>query len=40
MNIDSNLKWDDDLNAINPKISSKIRILRSPRKIVHIETSL
>ncbi len=38
MKIDSNLKWDDDINAIIPKISSKIGILRSLRKIVPIET--
>ncbi len=24
MNIDSNLKWDDHINAIVPKISSKL----------------
>ncbi len=38
MKIDSNLKWDDDINAIISKISSKIGILRSLRKIVPIET--
>ncbi len=38
MKIDSNLKWDDHINAIIPKISSKIGILRSLRKIVPIET--
>ncbi len=38
MKIDSNLKWDDQLNAIIPKSSSKIGILRSLRKIVPIET--
>ncbi len=38
MKIDSNLKWDNHINAIIPKISSKIRILRSLRKIVPIET--
>ncbi len=38
MKIDSNLKWDDHINAIIPKISSKIEILRSLRKIVSIET--
>ncbi len=36
--IDSNLKWDDHINAIIPKLSSKIGILRSIRKIVPIET--
>ncbi len=36
--IDSNLKWDDHINAIIPKISSKIGILRSLRKILPIET--
>ncbi len=34
MKIDSNLKWDDHINAIIPKISSKIGIIRSLRKIV------
>ncbi len=38
MKIDSNLKWDDHINAIIPKISSKIGILRPLRKIVPIET--
>ncbi len=38
MKIDSNLKWDDHINAIIPKLSSKIGILRSLRKIVLIET--
>ncbi len=38
MKIDSNLKWDDHINAIIPKISSKIGILRSLRKVVPIET--
>ncbi len=38
MKIDSNLKWDDHIYAIIPKISSKIGILRSLRKIVPIET--
>ncbi len=38
MKIDSNLKWDDHINVIIPKISSKIGILRSLRKIVPIET--
>ncbi len=38
MKIDSNLKWDDHINAIIPTISPKIGILRSLRKIVPIET--
>ncbi len=38
MKIYSNLKLDDHINAIIPKISSKIGILRSLRKIVPIET--
>ncbi len=38
MKIDSNLKWDDHINAIIPKLSSKIGILRSLRNIVPIET--
>ncbi len=38
MKIDSNLKWDDHINAFIPKISSKIGILRSLRRIVPIET--
>ncbi len=38
MKIDSNLKWDDHTNAIIPKISCKIGILRSVRKIVPIKT--
>ncbi len=38
MKIDSNLKWNDHINAIIPKISSKIGILRSLRMIVPIET--
>ncbi len=38
MKIDSNLKWDDHINAIIHKISSKIGILRSLRKIVPIVT--
>ncbi len=32
MKIDSNLKWDNHMDAIIPKISSKIGILRSLRK--------
>ncbi len=38
MKIDSDLKWDDHINAIISKISSKFGILRSLRKIVPIET--
>ncbi len=38
MKIDSNLKWDDHINAIISKFSSKIRMLRCLRKIVLIET--
>ncbi len=38
MKIDWNLKWDDHINVIIPKISSKIGILRSLKKIVPIET--
>ncbi len=38
MKIDSNLKCDDHINAIVPKISSKIRILRPLRYVVPIET--
>ncbi len=38
MKIDSNLKWDEHINAIIPKISSKIGILSSLRVIVPIET--
>ncbi len=38
MKIESNLKWDDHINGIIPKISSKIGIVRSLRKIVPIET--
>ncbi len=38
MKIDSNLKWDDHINDIIPKISSKIGIFRTLRKIVSIET--
>ncbi len=37
MKIYSNLKWDDHINSIKPKISSIIGILRYPRKIVHIK---
>ena len=36
--INSNLKWDDHINNMIPKISAKIGILRSLRKIVPIHT--
>ena len=36
--IGSNLKWDDHINDMIPKISAKIGILRSLRKIVPIDT--
>ncbi len=32
MKIDSNLKWDDHINAIIPKISSKIWNFKIPKK--------
>ncbi len=38
MKVYSKLEWDDHINAIIPKISSKIGNLRSQRKIVLIET--
>ncbi len=38
MFIDFNLKWDDHINNIIPKISAKIGILRSLRNIVPTET--
>ncbi len=38
MFIDSNLKWDDHINNLVPKISAKIEILRSLGKIVPINT--
>ena len=38
MYIDSNLKWDDNINNMIPKISTKIGILRFLRKIVPIDT--
>ncbi len=38
MNTDSNLKWNDYINTIIPKLTNKNKILRSPRKIVAIET--
>ena len=36
MYIDSNLKWDDHINSMIPKMSSKIGILRSHYQIVSI----
>ncbi len=38
MFIDSNFKWDDHINKLVSKISSKIGIVRTLRKIVHIPT--
>ncbi len=38
MLIDSNLKWDDHINSMIPKISAKIGILRSLRNIVPNDT--
>ncbi len=38
MFIDSNLKWDVHINKLVPKISARIGILRTPRKIVSIHT--
>ncbi len=38
MFIDSNLKWDDHINNMIPKISAKIGILRSLRNIVQTDT--
>ena len=38
MYIDSNLKWDDHINNMIPKISAKIGILRSLPKIIAIDT--
>ncbi len=37
-NIDENLKWDEHINVMIPKISAKIGILRSRRRIVPIDT--
>ena len=34
MYIDANLKWDEHINIMIPKMLSKIKILRSLRKIV------
>ncbi len=38
MFIDSNLKWDDHINKLVPKISAKIGILMSLKKIMPIHT--
>ncbi len=38
MYIDENLKWDAHINGMIPKISAKIGILRSLRRIVPIDT--
>ncbi len=38
MYIDKNLKWDVHIDKIIPKISAKISILRSLRKLVPIDT--
>ncbi len=38
MFIDSNLKWDDHINNMIPKISTKIGILRSLRNIVSTDS--
>ncbi len=38
MYIEENLKWDEHINVIIPKISAKICILRSLRRIVPIDT--
>ncbi len=38
MFIDSNLKWDDHINKLVPKLLAKIRILTSLMKIVPIHT--
>ncbi len=38
MFIDSNIKWDDHINDMIPKISAKIGILRSLRNIVLTDT--
>ncbi len=38
MFIDSNLKWDDHINNMIPKITAKIGILRSLRNIVPTDT--
>ncbi len=38
MYVDKNLKWDVHIDKIIPKISAKISILRSSRKLVPIDT--
>ncbi len=38
MYIDKNLKWEVHIDKIIPKISAKISILRSLRKLVTIDT--
>ncbi len=38
MYIDENLKWDEHINVMIPKISAKIGILRSLRRIIPINT--
>ncbi len=38
MYIDENLKWDEDINVMIPKISAKIGTLRSLRRTVPIDT--
>ena len=38
MYVYSNLKWDNHINNIIPKISAKIGIVRSLRKVVPIHT--
>ncbi len=38
MYIDENLKWDEQINVVIPKISTNIGILRSLRRIVPIDT--
>ncbi len=38
MYIDQNLKWDEDINFMIPKISAKIGIIKSRRNSVPLET--
>ncbi len=38
MHIDENLKWDEHINVMIPKISAKIGILVSFRRILLIDT--
>ncbi len=38
MYVDDNLKWNEHINVMIPKISAKIGILRSLRRIVPIDT--